>query len=79
MIFEKTVDLDIAAANDKAAITLMSTDIDGIGYGVMRMHEIWANLLELCLAIYLLELQVGLACFLVAVPAIGMLPFRNLY
>ena len=50
----------------------MSTDIDGIATGLQSMHDIWANTIEVVLAIYLLEVQVGVACIFVAIPAVGM-------
>lgn len=49
----------------------MSTDIDSIANGVNDLHEIWASILELGVAIYLLYLEIGAACFVVAIPAVG--------
>ncbi|KAF4511732.1 hypothetical protein G6O67_003504 [Ophiocordyceps sinensis] len=55
LVFAKTIGLDADAAKESAAVTLMSTD---------------ASFIELGLAVYLLQRQVGAACFLVLVPAI---------
>lgn len=71
LIYRKTVDLDTASAKDGAAVTLMSTDVDGIATGIQEMHEIWASVVELTVAVYLLERQIGPACFLVVIPTIG--------
>lgn len=71
MIFKKTIDLDTTSAKEGAAVTLMSTDVDGIATGIQEMHEIWASVVELVVAVYLLERQIGPACFLVVVPAVG--------
>ncbi|KAI8160337.1 ABC transporter atnG [Colletotrichum sp. SAR 10_70] len=48
----------------------MSTDIDAIASGVKDLHEIWASVLELGIAVYLLNLQIGAACFVVMIPAV---------
>lgn len=71
MIYKKTVHLDTACAKDGAAVTLMSTDVDGIATSIREMHEIWASVVELAVAVYLLERQIGPACFLVVIPTIG--------
>lgn len=71
LIYKKTIDLDTASAKEGAPLTLMSTDVDGIATGIQEMHEIWASIVELAIAIYLLERQIGPACFLVIVPAVG--------
>jgi ATP-binding cassette, subfamily C (CFTR/MRP), member 1 len=70
LIFAKVVDLEAATAKDSAAVTLMSTDVDGIASGLQNIHDIWASVIELGLGVYLLQRQVGAACFLVLVPAI---------
>lgn len=71
LIFSKTLDLNIAAAKESAAVTLMSTDIDGIATGLEEIHDIWASAIELGLGIYLLQRQVGAACFLILIPGVG--------
>ncbi|KAH8203470.1 hypothetical protein TruAng_002341 [Truncatella angustata] len=71
LIFKKTIDLDTISAKEGAAVTLMSTDVDGIATGIQEMHEIWASVVELAVAVYLLERQIGPACFLVVVPAVA--------
>ncbi|KND86292.1 ABC transporter C family member 8 [Tolypocladium ophioglossoides CBS 100239] len=70
LIFAKVVDLEAATAKDSAAVTLMSTDIDGIASGLQKIHDLWASVIELSLGMYLLQRQVGAACFLILVPAV---------
>lgn len=53
----------------------MSTDIDSISSGINDLHEIWASILELGVAVYLLYLEIGVACFVVAIPAVGKMIF----
>ncbi|KAK9426251.1 putative ABC multidrug transporter [Seiridium unicorne] len=70
MIFDKTMRLDHSMAKDSEAITLMSADIEGIEPGVELIHEIWASVVELGIGLYLLQRQIGAACFFVVIPAI---------
>ncbi|KAK2043559.1 P-loop containing nucleoside triphosphate hydrolase protein [Colletotrichum somersetense] len=70
LIFRKSLGLDAATASQGKAVTLMSTDIDSIASGVKDLHEIWASVLELGVAVYLLNLQIGAACFVVVIPAV---------
>ncbi|KAE9377881.1 putative ABC multidrug transporter [Stipitochalara longipes BDJ] len=65
-----TMRLGVTAAREGVAITLMSTDIDGIANGIKDLHEIWANVFELGVAVYLLQRQIGSACFLAVIPAV---------
>ncbi|KAF8849622.1 putative multidrug resistance protein MDR [Acephala macrosclerotiorum] len=70
LIFQRSMELSAAAADYGAAITLMSTDIEGIADGIKEMHEIWANVFELGVAVYLLQLYIGSACFVAVIPAV---------
>lgn len=60
-IYRKTLLLPSSAASPAAAITLMSTDIERIAGGVTQVHETWASILELAIAIWLIERQLGVA------------------
>lgn len=73
LIFARALELDAATAKDSAAVTLMSTDIDGIASALQKVHDIWASVIELGLAVFLLERQIGPACFLILIPAVGEL------
>jgi ATP-binding cassette subfamily C (CFTR/MRP) protein 1 len=52
-----------AAIDPKAALTLMSADVERIMEGLENLHEFWANLLQVAIATYLLKEQIGFACF----------------
>ncbi|KAH8887988.1 putative multidrug resistance protein MDR [Thozetella sp. PMI_491] len=69
LIFQKSLRLDTKETKENDAVTLMSTDIEGIASGIKGLHEIWVSIIELALAVYLLARQVGPACFLVIIPA----------
>jgi hypothetical protein len=71
MLYTKTSDLSITSANPTASLTLMSADIERITSGWQTMHEIWANCIEIAVAIYLLERLLGAACALPIGVAIG--------
>ena len=62
IIYRKTLDLDSNTEHGSAALTLMSTDIDRIARSMEKAHEIWASSIETCIAVYLLERQLGWAC-----------------
>ena len=69
-VYKKTTEVKLTAAGDSAALTLMSTDIERIRLGFLNLHEFWANSIEVGLAAWLLERQLGAA---VAAPLIVVL------
>ena len=71
MLYQKATDLSITAVDPAASLTLMSADIERIDNGWRTMHEIWANLVEIGVAIYLLERQLGVACLIPVATALG--------
>ncbi|PYH88676.1 putative ABC multidrug transporter [Aspergillus ellipticus CBS 707.79] len=62
MIYEKACTLSTKGADPASSVTLMSADIERIVQGWQTMHDIWGNALEISLAIYLLERQLGVSC-----------------
>ncbi|KAF4972333.1 hypothetical protein FZEAL_9615 [Fusarium zealandicum] len=64
MLYDKATDISITAADPTAALTLMSADIERIDYGWRTAHDIWANLVEIGIVIYLLQRQLGVACLI---------------
>ena len=71
MMFAKISTLDANKADPASSMTLMSADIERITNGWVTMHEIWANIIEICLAIYLLDRQLGAACSIPIAVAVG--------
>lgn len=67
--------MGIGDFDNAAAVTLMSADTERIIYALRQMHEVWANIIEVGLATWLLYTQVGFACFAPLVIAAGMLVF----
>ncbi|KAK5996562.1 ABC multidrug transporter B [Cladobotryum mycophilum] len=69
-ILKKTLGIEYSTAKESAAVTLMSTDIDGIEGGLAIMNDVWASIIELGLGIYILTMVVGGASFLVVMPVL---------
>ncbi|OAR01628.1 hypothetical protein LLEC1_03283 [Akanthomyces lecanii] len=67
-IFHKSLRLEHHKAKKLAAVTLMSTDADGVSLSVRKFFELIANLLELAVGIALLATKVGPACVMLLVP-----------
>ena len=71
MLFAKTSLLKSDDVDPSASLTLMSADIERITNGWQTMHEIWANIIEVAVAIYLLQRQLGAACAIPVGVAVG--------
>ncbi|KAJ5587013.1 P-loop containing nucleoside triphosphate hydrolase protein [Penicillium hispanicum] len=61
LIFDKTLRISTSGVSDAAALTLMSTDIDRIGTGLVEMHETYSNFTEVVLALWLLARLLNVA------------------
>ncbi|KAL9105480.1 MAG: hypothetical protein Q9227_009360 [Pyrenula ochraceoflavens] len=70
MIYAKTIDLSITA-DETASLTLMSADTQRIVEAFLYVHDTWATLVELGIAIFVLERTLGLACVGPATVAFG--------
>ncbi|KAI9928790.1 hypothetical protein MW887_002008 [Aspergillus wentii] len=74
MLYKKAGTLSVKEADPAAALTLMSADIERITNGWQTMHDLWGNALEIGVAIFLLERQLGVACVVpVAVSVVALL------
>ncbi|KAI0483144.1 multidrug resistance-like protein [Xylariaceae sp. FL0804] len=60
-IFQKSTRISTTATDNVAAVTLMSTDAETIEVAVRSVHELWALLLQVALATWLLSIQLGAA------------------
>jgi ATP-binding cassette subfamily C (CFTR/MRP) protein 1 len=72
-IYRKTTEISLTALDNSAAVTLMSTDVERIVMGLKMMHEFWANLIQVGIATWLLQRELGLACVAPIALSIGML------
>ncbi|KAL6239814.1 hypothetical protein BDW75DRAFT_197446 [Aspergillus navahoensis] len=62
MVYRKACTLNLRDADPAESVTLMSADIERIVQGWQTMHEMWANVAEIALAVFLLERELGVAC-----------------
>ncbi|CRG87245.1 Multidrug resistance-associated protein 6 [Talaromyces islandicus] len=75
LIHRQTMRSRAVDLGETTAITLMGTDVERIATGFREIHELWACPIDIGIAIYLLERQVGVACLvpsLIAVAFISM-------
>ncbi|KAL4768167.1 putative multidrug resistance-associated protein [Aspergillus nidulans var. acristatus] len=81
MIYDYTMGMTAAEISDSAAITLMGTDVERIVANLKNLHEAWASVIELGVAIWLLERQLGVACFIPLVVSlssvVAMIPISS--
>lgn len=75
IIYRKTGSLSLKDIDPAASMTLMSADIERIVQGFQTMHEIWGNAIEVGVAIYLLEQQLGVACVVPVAVSISMINY----
>ena len=61
VVYKKTTKTKLSDSDDSAALTLMSTDVERVRLGFMNLHEFWANTVEVALASWLLQRQLGVA------------------
>lgn len=73
MIYRQTTILKASSMKDNEAITLHGTDVEVIVSSIKVIHETWASLLEVGVALWLLERQIFTACVVPAVICVGKL------
>ncbi|KAF7158902.1 hypothetical protein CNMCM5623_004081 [Aspergillus felis] len=61
LVYRQTLRLDVGSVRDSAALTLMSVDIERISSGLRYVHEVWASPIDVALALWLLQRQLGIA------------------
>lgn len=71
MLYSKATNITLTDVDPASSMTLMSADIERIVTGMQTGHEIWSNVIEVGLAIYLLERQLGVACAIPIGVAVG--------
>ncbi|KAI9146961.1 ABC multidrug transporter B [Paramyrothecium foliicola] len=54
VIYQKTFNMDLLQGETRAPITLMSTDVERISYGLGFLHDVWGSVVEVAIAIWLL-------------------------
>ncbi|KAH7355014.1 hypothetical protein BKA65DRAFT_549091 [Rhexocercosporidium sp. MPI-PUGE-AT-0058] len=59
IVYRKTIEAKISAADDSAALTLMSADVERGIRGLLNIHQLWANTIEVAVASWLLSRLIG--------------------
>jgi ATP-binding cassette subfamily C (CFTR/MRP) protein 1 len=62
MLYGKATGVGLTDVDTASSLTLMSADIERIVTGMETGHEVWSNTIEIALAMYLLQRQLGVAC-----------------
>jgi ABC-type transport system involved in cytochrome bd biosynthesis fused ATPase/permease subunit len=60
-IYTKATTAPHVGDGDNAAVTLMGTDVERIYTGTRLIHEVWASVIQIAIASWLLYQQIGLA------------------
>lgn len=75
----KNVNLNHSKAKESAALTLMSTDVEGILEPVFDVHNIWVSFIEMGLALFLMWRRVGNSFFFPLILQLSWFPLPNSY
>ncbi|KAJ5714937.1 ABC transporter integral membrane type 1 [Penicillium malachiteum] len=70
LIHRQTINARGVDLGETTAITLMGTDVERIATGFRSIHDLWGCPIDIGIAIYLLERQVGVACLVPSIIAI---------
>ncbi|KAI9640923.1 hypothetical protein NHQ30_010764 [Ciborinia camelliae] len=71
IIYSTTQNLHSTAIEESASSSLISTDVERIAQCLELFHNLWATPIELAIAIYLLERQLGAACVIPVILALA--------
>ncbi|KAI4745287.1 multidrug resistance-like protein [Aureobasidium sp. EXF-12298] len=70
-VYGKATNIAAVAKDNKASITLMSTDVEQTIRGLIDLHEMWTNVVQVAIATWLLEIELGAACVGPVIIALG--------
>jgi ATP-binding cassette, subfamily C (CFTR/MRP), member 1 len=62
IIYDKTLTLSPDGLSESAALAMVTTEVETVVLGFEDMHEVWANAVQLALAVWLLEQRIIWAC-----------------
>ena len=71
LVYERSLHIRAADQGDITAVALLGADIQRIVSGLQNFHEIWASLLDVAIATYLLQRELSLACLAPVVLVLG--------
>lgn len=70
-ICSEMTSFDSSGSDVSTALTLVNTDVETAILGFQDLHEVWANVAQLGIAIWLLGRQISWACMGPVIIAIG--------
>lgn len=62
LIYNRCFTIKEGLFDDSVAVTLMNNDAEGIQFCGFIFHEIWSQLIELSVGVYLLAMELGWVC-----------------
>ncbi|KAL5380839.1 hypothetical protein PMIN02_010504 [Paraphaeosphaeria minitans] len=71
-VFKKATDLSLGQFDPAESVTLMSTDVERVNRGLLDMHEFWADIVQVAIATWLIEAELGVAAVAPIAVALGM-------
>lgn len=77
LVYQKTLEVRAAELGEITAIALMGTDVERIGFNFLQIHDLWASVIEIGVAVWLLEQQVFIACLAPVLVILGIRVFLN--
>lgn len=73
LIFSKTLKQQVDLQDKDASLTHMSSDIDQLAFSLDALCQVWAQVIELAIGLYLLSRNLGWVCVAPIVIVIGRL------
>jgi ATP-binding cassette subfamily C (CFTR/MRP) protein 1 len=61
-VYRKSMEVGSVDINGTKIVTLMSTDCEVVVRGLLAMHELWASVVQVGLAVWLIQRELGIAC-----------------
>lgn len=71
-VYAKALQMNNSASMSAKTVTLMSADCERIVRGMIDLHELWANITQVALATWLIEVQLGVACVAPVAVTLGL-------
>lgn len=78
LIYQQTVDARAVDLGSINGLTLMGTDVERIVINFLTIHEVWASLMDIIIAVFLLRRQMFLACLVPALVTFSKLSCLSL-
>ena len=72
LTYDKTMRLSSNEARKSAAVSVMSTDVEGLETAIVNFNDVWSGLATGGVGLYILSTKIGAASFLSVLPAMSM-------